>query len=71
MNRWFSGILFLGGLVVLGIGVNAANSVVSETSSAITGAPTDKALWMMIGGGVVALVGLIGLCRRSPTIAHS
>ena len=63
MNRLVPVLLLIAGLVVLGIGINAANSVSSETSTAVTGTPTDKALWLMIGGGAVALFGLIGVVR--------
>ena len=69
MNRSISAIILIAGLIVLGIGINAANSVGSETSEAFTGAPTDKALWLMIGGGLVALFGLVGLIRK-PSLSH-
>jgi hypothetical protein len=70
MNRMLSAILLIAGLVVLAIGINAANSVSSETSEAFTGAPTDKALWMMLGGGVIALIGLVGMIRKPTAITH-
>ena len=70
MNRWLSVVLLVAGLVVLGLGINAANSVSSETAEAFTGTPTDKAMWLMIGGGVLALVGLIGLIRKPTALTH-
>ena len=70
MNRALSIALLVGGLVLLGFGINAANSVSGETSTALTGTPTDKALWLMIGGGVVALVGLVGLMRKPTALPH-
>lgn len=70
MNRVLSIVLLVAGLVALGFGINAANSVAGETSTALTGAPTDKALWMMLGGGVVALIGLVGLMRKPSALSH-
>ncbi len=63
MNRLIPVLVLLAGLVLLGVGINAANSVSSETATAVSGTPTDKALWLMIGGGAVALFGLIGVIR--------
>lgn len=67
MNKSLAIVLLLVGLVLLGVGINAANSITSETSTAITGSPTDKSLWLMIGGGAAALVGLIGVISSSRT----
>ena len=67
MNRWISGILLVAGSVILAVGIRAANSVASESVEAVTGAPTDKSLWMMIGGGVIALIGLVGMFRTPRT----
>jgi len=71
MNRLISVLLLIAGLVVVGVGINAANSVTSETATAVTGAPTDRALWLMIGGGAVALWGLIGLIRSLSAKPHT
>ena len=67
MNRWIASILLVAGSVILAVGINASNSVASEGVEAVTGAPTDKALWMMIGGGVIALIGLAGMFRSPRT----
>ena len=65
MNKGLWLVVLLAGLAVLIVGINSANSVGSETTELVTGAPTDKALWMMIGGGAVALLGLVGLVGSS------
>jgi hypothetical protein len=70
MNRWFYALLLIAGLVVLGVGINAANSVASESSQVVTGTPTDKALWLMLGGGLISLAGLVGLLRKSSALSH-
>ena len=49
MNKPVWIVLLLVGLALLVYGIMANNSVASETSQAVTGAPTNKALWMMIG----------------------
>jgi hypothetical protein len=61
MNKPVWIVMLLVGLAVLLVGVTASNSISSETSTSLTGTPTDQALWMMIGGGAVALLGLAGL----------
>jgi hypothetical protein len=40
------------------IGINATNSFSSDVSRFFTGSPTDKAVWMLIGGIVAAIAGL-------------
>ena len=68
MNKTTAIVLLIAGAVLLVVGINASESVTSETSKAFTGSPTDKALWLMIGGGAAALFGIIGLMRR-PRVA--
>ena len=36
-----------------------------DVSRFFTGAPTDKAMWLLIGGIVASVVGLVGLLPRS------
>ena len=58
MNRIVSLGLLVGGVVLVVLGVNAMNSFSSDVSRFFTGSPTDKAVWMLIGGVVAAVVGL-------------
>jgi hypothetical protein len=44
-------------------GVAATKSFSSDISRFFTGTPTDKAIWMLIGGIVVTIIGLAGLLR--------
>jgi Protein of unknown function (DUF3185) len=64
MNKLVSVALFAGGIVLIVIGINATNSFSSDVSRFFTGSPTDKAVWMLIGGIVAALFGLVTLLRR-------
>ena len=63
MNKIVPLALLVGGIVLLIIGFNAINSFSSDVSRFFTGSPTDKAVWMLIGGSVAALVGLAMLWR--------
>ena len=58
MNRIVSLALLIGGVVLIIAGVSATNSFSSDVSRFFTGSPTDKAVWMLIGGSVAAIVGL-------------
>ena len=63
MNKNASIILLILGVVLLVLGFIAADSVASAFSNLFTGAPTDKAIWLLIGGGVATIVGLLSLSR--------
>jgi hypothetical protein len=65
MNKIVSLALLIGGVVLMIIGINATNSFSSDVSRFFTGSPTDKAVWMLIGGIVAAGVGLMGTLRSS------
>ena len=65
MNKPLSYALLAGGIVLIIFGVNASNSFGSDVSRLFTGSPTDKAMWMLVGGVVAAVVGLVGLMRGS------
>ena len=58
MNKIVSLALLVGGVVLIIVGVNATNSFSSDVSRFFTGSPTDKAVWMLIGGSVAAIAGL-------------
>lgn len=63
MNKAISIALLAGGIVLIVIGVNATKSFSSDVSRFFTGSPTDKAVWMLIGGVVAASIGLFGTLR--------
>jgi amino acid permease len=65
MNKLVSLALLVGGVVLIIYGVNATNSFTSDVSRFFTGSPTDKAVWMLIGGIVAAIIGLAGTLRSS------
>jgi Protein of unknown function (DUF3185) len=63
MNKMLSLGLLIVGVVLLVLGVIETDSISSEFSRLFTGEPTDKALWLLIGGGLAAIAGLAGLTR--------
>ena len=63
MNKLFSLTLLIGGIVLIVLGFNATHAFASDVSRFLTGSPTDKAVWMLIGGTVAALIGLAMLWR--------
>ena len=65
MNKIVSVALLVGGIVLIVVGVNATNSFSSDVSRFFTGSPTDKAVWMLIGGILAAVIGLVGTLRAS------
>ena len=65
MNKMIAIALLVGGVVLIIFGVQAMNSFSSDVSKFFTGSPTDKAVWMLIGGVVAAGVGLAGTLRGS------
>ena len=63
MNRAVSLALLAGGILLIIFGVMASTSFSSDISRFFTGAPTDKAMWMLVGGVVASVVGVVGLLR--------
>ncbi len=61
MNKLISLAILAGGIVLVIFGAAATNSFSSDISRFFTGSPTDKAVWMLIGGIVVIFIGLAGL----------
>jgi hypothetical protein len=45
------------GIVLLVLGINAADSFSSSVSRFFTGNPTDRSVWLMIGGVALLLLG--------------
>jgi len=63
MNKAVSLVILAAGIVLVIYGVAATKSFSSDISRFFTGSPTDKAIWMLIGGIVAIIIGLAGLSR--------
>ena len=47
------------GVVLLIFGFNEAHSFSSDISRTFTGNPTDRSMWLIIGGAVAVVVGFV------------
>ncbi|BAV34072.1 membrane protein [Sulfuricaulis limicola] len=65
MDKAISLAILAAGILLVVFGINASNSISSDISRVFTDAPTDKAIWMLVGGVVVTIIGLAGLLRGS------
>ncbi len=65
MNKVVSLAILAGGILLIIFGISATKSFSSDISRFFTGSPTDKAIWMLVGGAVATVIGLVGLMRWS------
>jgi predicted benzoate:H+ symporter BenE len=65
MNKPIAIALLVAGVVLTVIGVGSTNSFNSDVSRFFTGSPTQKAVWMLVGGIIMGIVGLVGLAAGS------
>lgn len=63
MNKPVSIALLIVGVILVIYGINAGDSVASEVSEAVTGAPTNRTIWFLVLGIIAGLLGLFGLLR--------
>jgi len=61
MNKAISLAILAGGILLAIFGIDAVNSTGSDISRFFTGAPTDRAMWMLVGGVIASVIGLAGL----------
>ena len=66
MNKLISLAILAGGIVLVVFGVTATKSFSSDVSQFFTGSPTDKAIWMLLGGIVAIFIGLAGVLLGKP-----
>jgi hypothetical protein len=64
MNRAICIALIVVGIVLLIMGFNASESVGSEVSEAVQGTPSNRSIWLIVGGLASAIIGAVGLFRR-------
>ena len=65
MNRGLSVAFLVAGVILLVYGISASHSMHSDVSRFFTGSPTDKAIWLIIGGVILGIVGLVGVSRKA------
>lgn len=64
MLKGLSVALVTAGVALIVWGLQVYRSLGSEVTEALTGAPSDKAIWLLVGGGVAVLTGIFGLFGR-------
>ena len=65
MNKTLGIALLVAGITLLCFGLEAKDSLTSSVSQAVTGAPTNKTLWLIAGGAAAALAGATLFFRSS------
>jgi hypothetical protein len=65
MNKAISLALLIAGVILIAFGIDASNSAGSSISRMANGSPTDKTIWLLVGGAFAAVVGLVGVFRGS------
>jgi uncharacterized membrane protein YqhA len=58
MRFMMGGLIVILGVLLLVYGLDASESLYSKLTRLFTGAPTDKSLWLLIGGVLALGVGL-------------
>ena len=59
MNKAIGLALLVAGIALIVYGVNASNSASSDVARTFTGNPTNKTMWLLIGGSAAAMVGAV------------
>ncbi len=67
MNKTISLVFLAGGLILMTYGISASDSLSSALSRFFSGSPTDRTMWLLLGGIVAAVIGGTGLLRGSKT----
>lgn len=68
MNKAISVALIAVGVILVIWGVSASESFSSDVSRAFTGSPTDRTMWLLLGGvglGVTGLVSFFYTARKA------
>ncbi|HTI16045.1 MAG TPA: DUF3185 family protein [Trinickia sp.] len=61
MTKAVSIALIAAGVVLLYFGGQSLHSFANDISRMFTGSPTDKTIWLLAGGVIATIAGLIGL----------
>lgn len=63
MNKPLSLGLLIAGIILIIWGLSASDSIGSSFSRFFTGSPTDKTIWLIVGGVIASAIGLTGTLR--------
>ncbi len=65
MNTVVGLAIFALGVVLLILGLNESQSFGSDVSRFFTGNPTNRSIWLLVGGAVAVIAGLVLALRRT------
>ncbi len=65
MNKGIGLALLAVGITLLIFGVNASESFGSEAKRFFTGTPTDKSMWLLLGGIAATIIGAVAALRKA------
>lgn len=68
MKRTIGAALLVVGILLMVYGFDASDSVISDVSRVFTGAPTNKTIWLLLGGSASVALGLAMIFRRSSKV---
>lgn len=61
-------VLLVAGVLLLAFGLNASDSFADTVKEGVTGRYTDKTMWYLIGGGALAVGGLVLTLRGGKSL---
>jgi len=59
MRVAIAAVLAVIGVILLVMGFQASDSIASDFSRFFTGSPTDKAVWLLVGGAASLVAGVV------------
>lgn len=65
MNKAIGMALLAVGIALIVFGVSASDSFGSEVKRFFTGTPTDKSMWLLLGGIVATTIGALATLRKA------
>jgi len=60
LNKIISTVLLVSGIVFIILGISAMDSFSSDVSRLFDGTPSDKSIWMIVGGVIAVILGTSG-----------
>lgn len=63
MKKAIFAALLVGGLLLLYFGYQEYQSFASEVDELVTGSPSDNSIYLLVGGAVASVAGLVGLLK--------